>query len=85
MSGSGDPDGEGNVSDGAGTGEEQPGEGEADSCMAVRPRYRLLHGGAGTLKVTGVGRTRTITVYKENGRVDISNVEVGKKSVTVQP
>jgi len=25
----------------------QPGEGEADSCMAVRPRYRLLHGGSG--------------------------------------
>lgn len=27
--------------------ERAAGEGEADSCMAVRPGYRLLHGGSG--------------------------------------
>lgn len=46
VSGSGDPDGEGNISDGAGTGEGSLEKGKLIR-MAVRPRYRLLHGGSG--------------------------------------
>lgn len=75
MSGSGDPDGEGNVSDGAGTGEGSLEKGKLIHAWRFDRDTGSCMEGAGTLKVTGVGRTRTITVYKENGRVDISNVK----------
>ena len=75
VSGSGDPDGEGNVSDGAGTGEGSLEKGKLIHAWRFDRDTGSCMEGAGTLKVTGVGRTRTITVYKENGRVDISNVK----------
>ncbi len=75
VSGSGDPDGEGNVSDGAETGEGSLEKGKLIHAWRFDRDTGSCMEGAGTLKVTGVGRTRTITVYKENGRVDISNVK----------
>lgn len=77
MSGSGDPDGEGNVSDGAGTGEGSLEKGKLIHAWRFDPRYRLLHGGSrALLRSPAWDVPETITGFiKRNGRVDISNVK----------
>lgn len=66
---------EGNVSDDAGTGEGSLENGRLIHAWRFDRDTGSCMEGAGTLMVTGMGRSRTITVYRENGRVDISNVK----------